>query len=89
MSFQHHEYDLLTVLDAEAIGEPGHRRFRLVVGVPGDIISLWMEKEQLSALGVAIEQLLEQLREARLIHGEVESEPALATGAVPLGGTEY
>ena len=89
MSFQHHEYDLLTVLDAEAIGEPGQRRFRLIVGTPGDIISLWMEKEQLSALGVAIEQLLEQLREARLIHGAVEPEPAPSPTAVPLGGSEY
>jgi uncharacterized repeat protein (TIGR03847 family) len=60
--FEQHEYENLEILAAEAIGEPGQRRFRLVAGVPGDVVSLWMEKEQLQALGLAIEQLLEQLQ---------------------------
>ena len=89
MSFQHHEYDLMTVLDAEAVGEPGNRRFRLIVGVSGDIVSLWMEKEQLSALGVAIEQLIEQLREAKVVRHTIQAEPAHAEGAVALTGSEY
>lgn len=61
MVFEQHEYENLDILAAEAIGEPGQRRFRLIAGVNGDVISLWMEKEQLQALGLAIEQLLEQL----------------------------
>ena len=64
--FEQHEYEHLDVLAAEAIGEPGQRRFRLIAGTPGDIISLWMEKEQLQALGLAIEQLLEQLQDTGL-----------------------
>ena len=44
---------------AEAIGRPGERRFRLqVIGESGDAASVWMEKEQLTALGEAIESVL-------------------------------
>jgi len=44
---------------AEAIGVPGRRRFRLkAVGERGGAVSLWMEKEQLAALGDAIREIL-------------------------------
>ncbi len=78
MAFEHHDYDLATVLDAEAIGVPGQRRFRLIGGIGTDVVSLWMEKEQLNALGQAIEQLLEQLSESGLVTGSVESTLAVA-----------
>jgi len=45
-------------LDAEAIGPPGQRRFRLAVLRDEDSAALWLEKEQLAALGTAIEQQL-------------------------------
>ena len=48
-------------LRAEAIGEPGQRRFRLMAVVGGDTFIVWMEKQQLQALGLALEQMLEQL----------------------------
>jgi uncharacterized repeat protein (TIGR03847 family) len=48
-------------LRAEAIGEPGQRRFRLMVVVDGETTIVWMEKQQLQALGIALEQLLEDL----------------------------
>jgi uncharacterized repeat protein (TIGR03847 family) len=48
------------LLEAEAIGEPGNRTFRLRVLSRGDAASLWLEKEQLTALTLAIRQLLEQ-----------------------------
>ncbi len=78
MAFEHHDYDLATVLDAEAIGVPGQRRFRLIAGIGTDVVSLWMEKQQLSALGQAIEQLLEQLSESGLVKDSVESTLAAA-----------
>ncbi|MGB2695566.1 MAG: DUF3090 family protein [Dehalococcoidia bacterium] len=52
------------VLEPEAIGEPGKRRFRLKVLSGTEAASLWLEKEQLAALTVAIRQLLEQTGEA-------------------------
>ena len=44
----------------EAIGEPGQRRFRLMVIADGDTAIMWMEKQQMQALGLALNQMLEQ-----------------------------
>lgn len=89
MSFQHHKYELATVLEAEAIGEPGSRRFRVIAGVPSDVVSLWMEKEQLHALGLAIEQLIEQLGAVGVITQDVTPEPAPLGEPVPPTAPEY
>lgn len=47
-------------VEPEAIGEPGNRRFRMRVVAGSETASLWMEKEQLAALGLALRRLLEQ-----------------------------
>ena len=47
----------------DAVGEPGQRRFRFMAVVNGETVIVWMEKQQLHALGLALEQLLEQLPE--------------------------
>jgi len=50
----------LSSVSAEAIGLPGQRRFRLcAVATGGESASLWLEKEQLTALGDAIESVLD------------------------------
>jgi len=50
----------LTHVSAEAIGQPGQRRFRLrALSAAGGSASLWMEKEQLRALGDAINSVLD------------------------------
>ena len=51
------------LLEPEAIGQPGQRTFRLRVISGSDAASLWLEKEQLIALTLAIHQLLEQTAE--------------------------
>jgi uncharacterized repeat protein (TIGR03847 family) len=48
-------------IKVEALGEPGNRRFRLLASVAGETYIAWMEKQQLQALGLAIEQLLQQI----------------------------
>lgn len=47
-------------LRAEALGEPGQRRFRLLVVVNDETFIIWMEKQQMQALGLAIGQILQQ-----------------------------
>lgn len=48
-------------VEAEAIGQPGQRRFRIKALAPtGESASIWLEKEQLSALGDAIETVLRE-----------------------------
>lgn len=49
----------------EALGEPGKRRFRLLAVVDGETYIVWMEKQQLDALGRALEQVLAQLPPAK------------------------
>ncbi|MCC6793163.1 MAG: DUF3090 family protein [Thermomicrobiales bacterium] len=46
---------------AEALGEPGQRRFRLLAVIDGETRIVWLEKEQLRRLGQALEQVLENL----------------------------
>ncbi len=48
----------------EAIGEPGSRRFRLVARIDAETIVLWMEKQQIQALGIALGQVLETISES-------------------------
>ncbi len=48
------------LLEPEAIGEPGERTFRLRVMSGSEAASLWLEKEQLATLTLAMRQLLEQ-----------------------------
>lgn len=44
----------------EALGEPGQRRFRMLLAVNGETHIIWMEKQQLQALGLMIEQMLDE-----------------------------
>ncbi len=48
-------------VEPQALGEPGNRRFRIVVVINGITWILWMEKQQVQALGLAMEQILEYL----------------------------
>ncbi|MGH7620926.1 MAG: DUF3090 family protein [Gemmatimonadaceae bacterium] len=56
------EFGLATGVDAQAFGQPGQRTFRLrVLGEAAQAASLWMEKEQMQALSLALKQMLAQL----------------------------
>jgi uncharacterized repeat protein (TIGR03847 family) len=48
-------------VDAKAFGEPGQRTFQLrIVGATEETATLWMEKQQLQALSLALSQVLAQ-----------------------------
>lgn len=70
----------LTSLEAEALGEPGHRTFRIRAQAEEAAAMLWLEKEQLQALAVAIEQLLAQLAKSP----ESESPPSTDVAREPM-----
>jgi uncharacterized repeat protein (TIGR03847 family) len=56
------EIGLARAIDAQAFGEPGNRTFRLrAIGEEGASVSLWLEKQQVQALDLALTQLLAQL----------------------------
>jgi uncharacterized repeat protein (TIGR03847 family) len=54
-------------IGVDAIGEPGNRRFRLLAIIDGQTQIVWMEKQQIQALGMALEQVLEQLPEGAML----------------------
>lgn len=66
-------------IKADAVGEPGARTFRIRVTSPNGSACLWMEKEQLQALGMAIDQLVAQLRSNRTGRNESPA-PASESG---------
>ena len=59
------EFTSLTSLQAEAIGEPGQRTFRVVADSGDSSAVIWLEKEQLFQLAMAINQLLATQPEGR------------------------
>lgn len=52
------EFKAISRLSVEAIGVPGQRTFRIVVESGGSSAALWLEKEQLFQLALAIRQLI-------------------------------
>ena len=62
-------------IQIEAIGEPGSRRFRLLSIVNGQTFAVWLEKQQVQALGLALEQMLERLPDTA---PELPDNPGLA-----------
>ncbi|HEY7270002.1 MAG TPA: DUF3090 family protein [Dehalococcoidia bacterium] len=56
-----HEFGSVLSVDAEAIGQPGQRRFRLLVLSSYGAAWVWMEKEQLSGIGTWLTETVEKL----------------------------
>lgn len=69
-----HEFGSAESIDAEAIGEPGQRRFRLLVLSSYGSASVWMEKEQLAGIGSWLDEVVERLDSERPT-GEPDVEP--------------
>ncbi len=61
MTYDPKDFGPVLRLDADAEGPPGKRTFRLLVASREGTASLWLEKEELRALGVAIDQLLARI----------------------------
>ncbi len=66
-------------LTADAVGDPGSRRFRLLVEAEHGGACLWLEKEQLFQLAIAIQQLLSTMDQPS--SGEQTSLPSHAGDA--------
>ena len=71
------DFGRVSSLEAEAIGLPGQRTFRLRVASGEHTASLWLEKEQLQALALALMRLLVQMGQPSYI-------PAAGAVANPL-----
>jgi uncharacterized repeat protein (TIGR03847 family) len=59
------EFGVARGIDAQSFGQPGQRTFRLrILGASAESASLWLEKEQMQALSLALKQMLAQLEPA-------------------------
>ncbi|PKN81433.1 MAG: hypothetical protein CVU47_06675 [Chloroflexi bacterium HGW-Chloroflexi-9] len=59
------DFGLVDAVDAEAIGQPGQRTFRLRARSGDSYAALWIEKEQLAQLGRLFSQLLAERSKLR------------------------
>lgn len=74
------EFGRVDSVEPEAIGDPGNRQFRVRVVAGSRTASLWMEKEQLAALSLALRRLLEQTKDT---DAAIEPEPVSNAGSFP------
>lgn len=77
------------ILGAEAVGQPGQRRFRLYAqGISGSIV-MWMEKEQLNSLSLALDRALAQLTEGQVLRVEASRERSQQATTMPADFPRY
>ena len=71
------ELGLVKLLGADAVGQPGQRRFRLFAQSQRPALSavMWLEKEQLNNLSLALDRVLAQLTEGRILRTEAQAGP--------------
>jgi uncharacterized repeat protein (TIGR03847 family) len=61
------------VLGADAIGQPGQRQFRLFAESVRGTVLLWVEKEQLESLSIALDRSLAFVSEGQILRMEARS----------------
>ncbi|HEU5370028.1 MAG TPA: DUF3090 family protein [Ktedonobacterales bacterium] len=83
MSREAYDFGRVDLLDAEAIGRPGRRRFRLFARARSRTAGLWIEREQLQALADAIDQVLAQIAGGEVFRNLIPPEGAEVPGAPP------
>ena len=79
-----YEFDEVTLLSAVAMGVPGKRTFFLIMGQKEDWVRVWLEKELLEALALAIGQFLFTLSQENL-RFPLEAEETPLSDYVPSG----
>jgi uncharacterized repeat protein (TIGR03847 family) len=57
------DFTLISRLEPESVGEPGKRTFRIIAESDSSVAEIWLEKEQLFQLALAVHQLLATVRE--------------------------
>jgi uncharacterized repeat protein (TIGR03847 family) len=70
------DFGTARAIDARAYGEPGQRTFQLrILGANLESASLWLEKQQMQALNLALTQVLNQLGGPPREAGDIASFP--------------
>lgn len=83
MSSEFFDFGHADLFDAESVGEPGHRRFRIFVRSSRGAASLWLERNQLETLGELLQKLLAKSSDAPALtlRPEAQATPTPPPGA--------
>jgi uncharacterized repeat protein (TIGR03847 family) len=73
----------VNVIGADAVGGPGQRRFRLYAQAGTRSVIMWMEKEQLNRLSLALDRALAQITDGHLLRTIAQAEPKPAVVEMP------
>src|SRR5947209_2882693 len=73
----------VSILGADTVGEPGQRRFRLYTQAGTRSAIMWMEKEQLNTLSLALDRALAQLTDGRVLRAIAQAGPKPEAEAMP------
>lgn len=73
----------VNILGADAVGGPGQRRFRLYAQAGSRSAIMWMEKEQLNTLSLALDRALAQLTEGKVLRTIAQAGPKTETTEIP------
>ncbi len=79
-----YEFNEVTHLSAFVVGVPGKRTFFLIVGQKGEWVRVWLEKEHLETLALAIDQFLSSLSQKHLVSSR-EADGTPLSDDVPSG----
>lgn len=74
---------LASIVGADAVGQPGQRRFRLFVRTALGSAILWLEKEYLSRLSVTLDQVLAYITEGQVLRTEAQTGTQPSPPAMP------
>ncbi len=67
------EFGVADILGAESVGQPGQRRFRIFVQAEHNSAVMWLEKEQLNSLSLALDRFLAQITEGQVLRTEAQT----------------
>ncbi len=73
----------VNILGADAVGEPGQRRFRLYAQAGSRSAIMWMEKEQLNTLSLALDRALAQITDGKVLRPLAQAGPKPETAEMP------
>ncbi|GER87182.1 hypothetical protein KDW_13440 [Dictyobacter vulcani] len=80
---------LVSVLGADAVGQPGQRRFRLFARNTWASMVMWMEKEQLAGLAEALDRTLALITEGQVLRTEARAGGEPLIEAIPVDFPRY
>ena len=73
----------VNIIGADTVGEPGQRRFRLYAQAGTRAVIMWMEKEQLNTLSLALDRALAQITDGNMLRPIAQAGPKPEVAGMP------